>query len=327
VTAVDNLERGCLQETVLQMAEPKHYQEEKNSQARIAATQLDEQRRFVEESALQTELDVMPKWKQRQNDEVIALQFKQEKQKEDERRKPELEATRQVEVALLADEETTLKRTFLGKVTEVLPKKLPSIRSKKVWVLIVASVLVLLVAALAASPGTGEVALANGMYKGQLKDGKPEGYGTVTYKDGSKFEGHFRGGKRQGQGKLIAADGKTVAYEGEWKDDKRNGKGQSYEHYSDKDDKMFIKYNGLWVNDVKQGAGVAWIYKNGEEIKRCEGNFENGRMTDADAKVFFHNGDKYRGGVVNDHFSGQGTYTFASGGEQRGLWANDCFVR
>ncbi|MBP2654739.1 MAG: hypothetical protein H6Q73_2308 [Firmicutes bacterium] len=206
---------------------------------------------------------------------------------------------------------------------EALAKRLPStIITNKAWLIIAVCVLVLVAGVLVAKPSTGEVALANGIYKGEIKDGKPDGDGSITYNDKSKFEGHFKDGKRQGKGKLIAADGKTVVYEGEWKDDKRNGKGKSYERYSDSD-QTFIKYDGLWENDVKQGQGVAWIYKNGNEVKRYEGNFKNGRINDTDAKVFYANGDQYQGGMVNDHFSGQGTYTYASGEVKKGIWEND----
>jgi hypothetical protein len=57
------------------------------------------------------------------------------------------------------------------------------------------------------------LALANGQstveksYFGQTKNGRYNGFGVVTYEDGSQFQGNFINGKREGVGSFESADG------------------------------------------------------------------------------------------------------------------------
>lgn len=76
----------------------------------------------------------------------------------------------------------------------------------------------------AAQNGRGTVNLGYGKYTGDLKDGKPHGYGTITYTDnhkivnskdyvampGDRFEGEFRDGRISGIGYWYH-DGQTTA--------------------------------------------------------------------------------------------------------------------
>ena len=80
------------------------------------------------------------------------------------------------------------------------------------------------------------MSFANGdKFIGNYKDGRPNGYGELSYKNsllcltpGVEFEvgqyrGEFRLGKREGQGKMVWADGSS--FTGTWKGDERlNGK-------------------------------------------------------------------------------------------------------
>ena len=50
------------------------------------------------------------------------------------------------------------------------------------------------------------------------KDGLKHGYGVYDWKDGSKYEGQFAHGKRNGQGAQLNANG-TIYHNGFWKDD------------------------------------------------------------------------------------------------------------
>lgn len=47
--------------------------------------------------------------------------------------------------------------------------------------------------------------------------------GAEIWPDGSKYEGNFEGGKKQGKGKFVWADGSS--YEGEFKDNNIEGTG------------------------------------------------------------------------------------------------------
>ena len=50
----------------------------------------------------------------------------------------------------------------------------------------------------------------------------PEGKGTYKWKEGGKYEGEWKKNKKCGKGKRIFANGS--AYEGEWLNDKQHGK-------------------------------------------------------------------------------------------------------
>ena len=52
-------------------------------------------------------------------------------------------------------------------------------------------------------------------YKGQVKDGKPNGLGVIIYTNGSKYVGGWENGKYQGQGTFTKPDG--TKYVGSWK--------------------------------------------------------------------------------------------------------------
>ena len=53
-------------------------------------------------------------------------------------------------------------------------------------------------------------------YVGEIKNGKPNGQGILTFPNGNKYEGEWKDGKRHGQGKYTTSSGRK--YIGEWKD-------------------------------------------------------------------------------------------------------------
>ena len=44
-------------------------------------------------------------------------------------------------------------------------------------------------------------------YKGEIKNGKPEGFGNLTSSDGEKYVGEWKDGKENGQGTTFLSDG------------------------------------------------------------------------------------------------------------------------
>ena len=53
-------------------------------------------------------------------------------------------------------------------------------------------------------------------YRGEFKDGKAHGQGTLYYKNGAiMYKGGYKENKEHGQGTLYDKDG-TIKYEGEW---------------------------------------------------------------------------------------------------------------
>jgi hypothetical protein len=53
-------------------------------------------------------------------------------------------------------------------------------------------------------------------YQGQVKEGKPNGLGFMTYPNKSKYIGSWNNGKYHGQGTLISL--KVGKWKGKWKD-------------------------------------------------------------------------------------------------------------
>ncbi len=51
-------------------------------------------------------------------------------------------------------------------------------------------------------------------YKGEWKGGKPNGQGTYIFANGDRYEGRYKDGKKHGQGIYIYPNGNRV--EGEW---------------------------------------------------------------------------------------------------------------
>ena len=60
-------------------------------------------------------------------------------------------------------------------------------------------------------------------YKGEIKNGEPNGFGFQTYKNGNKYFGEHENGLPNGQGRSIYPDGSM--YLGEYKDGKFHGQG------------------------------------------------------------------------------------------------------
>jgi hypothetical protein len=73
----------------------------------------------------------------------------------------------------------------------------------------------------------------------------PLSWGSVSYPDGSSYEGEWNHGVPNGRGKLTLENGDT--YEGEWKNDQACGYGCLISATK--------TYIGEWQNDVYSGQG------------------------------------------------------------------------
>ena len=62
-------------------------------------------------------------------------------------------------------------------------------------------------------------------YTGEIKDGKANGKGTKTYKDGRIYTGIFKDNKREGEGVLLRPDG--TKFIGTYKNDTQDGYGKN----------------------------------------------------------------------------------------------------
>ncbi len=113
-------------------------------------------------------------------------------------------------------------------------------------------------------PDLKEIQYSDGIYKGEIVNGKRHGYGIYTWNNGDVYEGDWVDDKRHGHGKQSYHNGYT--YIGEWKDDKRHGHGRCFIYAEDSywDDVVddfvdnFVEeyYDGEWRNDKFDGQGI-----------------------------------------------------------------------
>lgn len=118
---------------------------------------------------------------------------------------------------------------------------------------------------------TGEATLVTdgGKYIGMLRYGMPHGAGYfASSKDGSRFEGGFVGGRREGHGVWIGQDGST--YEGQWQAGKRHGSGKA-------SFALGGSYEGEWRDGRIHGQGRI-VYNGGRSYA---GEFADGRALGA----------------------------------------------
>ena len=112
-----------------------------------------------------------------------------------------------------------------------------------------------------------EIKQKNGTYFGQIVDGIAEGKG-IWYGTEEPFIGH--------------------RYEGDWKNNKKEGKGIYYYNNGD-------RYEGNFINDKYDGKGV-FYFSNGN---RYEGNFKNDKR-EGEGILYYNNGDRMMGDYIDD---------------------------
>ena len=105
---------------------------------------------------------------------------------------------------------------------------------------------------------------------GKIKIGESNGYCKVYDIDSLslKFEGFYKNGKKNGEGKEYIYD--RLRFEGEYKNGKRNGKGIEYNH----DGKLV--FEGEYI-DGKKWKGKIKEYDNSSEDLIFEGEYLNGK--------------------------------------------------
>lgn len=167
-------------------------------------------------------------------------------------------------------------------------------------------------------------------YRGDLVNGRRDGYGIARYTIGDVYEGQWANDLIHGKGTYIWANGEKyigdwykglkkghgvyyyingAIYDGEWSDDKRNGHGTLTVDGN--------KYVGEFYNDMFHGHGI-FSMSSGDffDGQYIEGNMINGTLT-------FSNGDKYIGTFNNNQFDGMGVYYFNNGDIYDGQFARD----
>ena len=167
---------------------------------------------------------------------------------------------------------------------------------------------------------------------GCIKDDCINGIGTYVYADGSKYEGQFQEGKRQGWGSFYYPNGDKYVgdfhlnfEEGYGTIYYKNGKlarGQWYkgEYLGD----HFVAKGGIGCieGDCLNGSGK-FIYQDG--AMTYEGEFNDG-LPNGNGKCTYSNGEIYEGEWKDGGFNGKGSLILNDGSKVSGLWMNGTLV-
>eukprot|EP01015_Nassula_variabilis_P029316 TRINITY_DN6275_c0_g1_i3.p1 TRINITY_DN6275_c0_g1~~TRINITY_DN6275_c0_g1_i3.p1 ORF type:complete len:329 (+),score=47.84 TRINITY_DN6275_c0_g1_i3:66-1052(+) len=144
------------------------------------------------------------------------------------------------------------------------------------------------------------------VYQGEKKNGVRHGKGKFYYADGGVYDGEWQIGYMDGFGTLYYP-GNKIAYQGQFKNDKFNGKGVVYNEspvplngmldYSNFDslEDHWVKYEGTFVEDNKDGSGTLYLV----------------------------NGEKFIGGFKDDMIHGKGVFQRLDGKTVQGQWVNN----
>ncbi len=122
-------------------------------------------------------------------------------------------------------------------------------------------------------------------YKGEIKNGKPNGFGFQTYQNGDKYFGEHKNGLPNGQGRSTYPDGSM--YLGEFKDGKFHGQGtfiwnDGYNHVGEFKDGTpngqgtETLPNGQLVGEYKDGK--PWNVKGYDIDGKIISKYVNGKL-------------------------------------------------
>lgn len=146
----------------------------------------------------------------------------------------------------------------------------------------------------------------NGVYKGYVSDGLPNGAGELTLPNGEKYIGSFSNGQFNGNGIYYYLNGTT--FDGMWFEGEINGSGTLTLV-----DGGYIY--GDFVNGTPQGICV-YQNANGDVY---EGELKDGKRVGM-GRFSWANGDVYEGDYVDGEREGQGKYVHSNGNSYEGEW-------
>lgn len=169
---------------------------------------------------------------------------------------------------------------------------------------------------------------------GYFLKGKLFGKGEIKYRNGNTYQGWLKGSLRHGFGKMVYETGVIIdgfyeigEYVGEWKRDKRHGKGTMFSNGAKfigvyKHDKKFegefididgTVYEGRFKNNQFHGEGKI-TFSSGKSIV---GTFHNGELPER-GKIYYTNGDVFEGLIFEENPGKEGVMKYANGDEYRG---------
>ncbi|XP_029371075.1 MORN repeat-containing protein 3 isoform X1 [Echeneis naucrates] len=152
--------------------------------------------------------------------------------------------------------------------------------------------------------------------KSTILDNKSQKCGlrhTVFSVHGDEYNGEWRDNKKHGKGlQLWKKSGAT--YNGKWKNGKRDGYG-IYSVLIPETKEYERKYCGKWKNGKKHGYGT-YFYSNSAVY---EGEWSEG-LRSGWGRMYYESGDTYEGEWMKDKNHGQGIIRFANGDWYEGNW-------
>ena len=148
-------------------------------------------------------------------------------------------------------------------------------------------------------------------YEGEMRDGKRHGRGTYTWPDGTRYEGDWHEGRKHGRGTYTWADG--TRHVGELRNDKFHGRGTRTWPNGN-------RHEGDWHEDRRHGHGTFTWADGARHVGESRNNNFHGRGTRTWA-----NGNRYEGDWRDNKMHGRGTYTWANGTRHVGELRNGNF--
>lgn len=169
-------------------------------------------------------------------------------------------------------------------------------------------------------------------YKGYLNDKKKDGFGIVTWEDGSQFKAKFGHNKSKGICKYIDASKST--FYGVYDNNRPNGYG-IYEEDN-------IQYEGIWTNNILNGIGIEiwkkdmtfyrgqYVNSIKEGIGFCgwedgtiyQGEWKNNKMNGY-GMIFYPDERIYIGQIKNDVIDGFGEFNWPDHKKYIGEYVNE----
>ena len=141
-------------------------------------------------------------------------------------------------------------------------------------------------------------------YEGEIKNGAPNGQGTITYPDGSNYVGKVVYGSPYGHGTETLTDGRK--YTGEFNNGKFHGQGKlSLPDGS--------KYTGEFNSGKRHGKGTFNWFDGKKYVGEYKDGFPNGQGTYTNP-----DGSKYVGKIKDGKKHGQGIFTWSDGSKYVG---------
>ena len=183
--------------------------------------------------------------------------------------------------------------------------------------------------------GTLQSQVSGFVYTGGFSADRITGQGTMQYGDGTVYAGLLLDGLPQGPGRMNYAGG--AVYTGDWAAGRREGEGMltfppasccvelrleslprfpspsplpALPERANADAAALRSYAGQWADSVPQGHGKVF-FRNGA---RYVGALVQGDCTDPAATTWYANGDVYQGEHKRGWREGRGRYTFRSTG-------------